>query len=142
MAPGNKRNRSKLDNDDDKSGPSKVQLRGLSWNEQAAKPAFLQNALAALQGPRASRAELSSDGSGRPAIPERPEGDRGGDESEEDEWDLARGDEAPAVVVLKEGKHIDRDEVDRIRREGEHGSCAGSRGLRVFAQAHVRARTS
>lgn len=108
--------------DDDKSGPSKVQLRGLAWNESAAKPAFLRNALAALQGPKPARQDLGAD-SGRPPIPERPEGQReaAGDddeESDEDEWDMGRGEEAPAVVVLKEGKHIDREEVDRIRREG------------------------
>lgn len=126
MAPS-KRGRSKLD--DDTGGPSKVQLRGLAWNEQAAKPAFLQNALAALQGPKPPRDGAEGSG-GRVPIPERPEG-HVHEESDEDEWDLARGEEAPAVVVLKEGKHIDRDEVDRIRREGEAPERA--RGLQRVA---------
>jgi hypothetical protein len=57
---------------------------------------------------------------GRPAIPTRPEGG-GSDEEEEsdkDEWDLDRGEEAPSIVVLKEGKHLDGDEVERMRAEG------------------------
>jgi hypothetical protein len=107
--------RGRKDDDDDKGGPSKVQLRGLSWNSSAAQPAFLKNAMAALQGPKPAR-DLD-EGSGRPAIPQRPEGEE--EESDEDEWDMGRGEEAPAVVVLKEGRHIDRSEVDRIRAEGE-----------------------
>lgn len=102
--------------DDDKAGSAKVkqQMKGLSWNASHAQPAFLKNALSALQGPKPARD--MGDGSGRPEIPTRPEGEE--PESEEDEWDMGRGEEAPAVVVLKEGRHIDRDEVDRIRAEG------------------------
>lgn len=136
MAP--KRNRM---DDDDKGGPSKVQLKvrpcaplsplssslvahlssniqGLSWNANAAQPKFLKNALAALQGPKPAR-DLG-DESGRPPIPTRPEGEEE-EESEEDEWDMGRGEEAPAVVVLREGKHLGRDEVERMRAEGEFG---------------------
>lgn len=107
--------------DDPRSGPSKNQLRGLTFTAQ--QPAFLRNAMAALSGQRSSAPGTN----GRPAIPTRPEGleeDEPEPESDPDEWDLGRGDEAPAVVVLKEGKHIDRDEVDRLRAQG-----ARSRGL-------------
>lgn len=115
---GNSRQR---DLDDDKGGPTKVQLKGLQWDVEAGKPAFLRNALSALQGPKKA---VEWDGTGRPPVPERPDGEKEaddgpGEDSEEDEWDMGRGEEAPAVVVLKEGRHLDRDEVDRIRADGE-----------------------
>jgi len=114
-----KRSRDPLD--DPKSGPSKNQLRGLSYVGQ--KPAFLQNALAALQG-GTRKQQPQFDSNGRPIIPTRPggeEGSAGEEESEDDqdEWDLGGGDEAPTVVVLKEGKHLDKNEVDRLRAQGE-----------------------
>ncbi|TNY23958.1 hypothetical protein DMC30DRAFT_388212 [Rhodotorula diobovata] len=90
-----KRSRDPLD--DPRSGPSKNALRGLSYVGQ--QPKFLQNIGAALSG----RAPAS-----RPEVPTRPEGDDAGDFSD-DELDGA------TVVVLKEGKHIDQDEVDRLR---------------------------
>ncbi|GAA5982609.1 hypothetical protein JCM5350_002118 [Sporobolomyces pararoseus] len=112
-----KRSRDPLD--DPKSGPSKNQLRGLSYVGQ--KPAFLQNALAALQG-GSSKPKPQFDSNGRPTIPTRPgEGSDGAEDDEEeeqDEWDLGGGDEAPTVVVLKEGKHLDKEEVDRLRAQG------------------------
>jgi len=46
----------------------------------------------------------------RPAIPERPSDDPGS--AEEDE-----GDEAPQIVVLKEGKHLGRWEVENEKRK-------------------------
>lgn len=106
-----KRGRDPLD--DPKSGPSKQQLKGLAYVGQ--QPAFLRNAMTALAG------RPSSGSNGRPAIPTRPEGYEDEEEqaSDRDDWDLDRGDdEAPQVVVLKEGKHIDRDEVDRLRADG------------------------
>ncbi|GAA5893425.1 hypothetical protein JCM5296_004872 [Sporobolomyces johnsonii] len=109
-----KRSRDPLD--DPRSGPSKNQLRGLAYVDQ--KPAFLRNAMTALAGKSAP--QPSPDG--RPPIPTRPqgaEGDSDGDQSEEDAWDLGRGDEAPAVVVLKEGKHLDQSEVDRVRAQAK-----------------------
>ncbi|KAK4702850.1 hypothetical protein P7C70_g3368, partial [Phenoliferia sp. Uapishka_3] len=119
---GNSRQR---DMDDDKGGPTKVQLKGLAWNKDAAQPAFLRNALSALQGPKKA---VEWDGTGRPPIPERPEGEeeeeRQAEDSEEDEWDMGRGEEAPAVVVLKEGRHLDRDEVDRMRAEAKASASA------------------
>ncbi|GAA5837369.1 hypothetical protein JCM3766R1_000426 [Sporobolomyces carnicolor] len=113
--------RSRDPRDDPKSGPSKHQLRGLSYVGQ--KPAFLQNALTALAGGSAKAHNPRLDANGRPAIPTRPEDGPGGsdgddDGDEQDEWDLGGGDEAPTVVVLKEGKHLDRDEVDRLRAQG------------------------
>ncbi|KAM0749860.1 hypothetical protein T439DRAFT_335030 [Meredithblackwellia eburnea MCA 4105] len=117
---GNSRQR-QLDED---KGPSSAKLRGLSWNQDAAKPAFLRNAYSALAGPSsAKKQEPEWDGTGRPPIPTRPGGDDGQEEeSEEDEWDMGRGDEAPTVVVLKEGKHLDRDEVDKLRAQARANS--------------------
>lgn len=105
--------------DDSKDGPTKNQLRSLTFQNN--QPAFLRNALSALQGPQAPKPAF--DEHGRPAIPERPDVEGGekeeeAEESEEDEWDLGRGEEAPAVVVLKEGRHLERTEVDRLRAEG------------------------
>lgn len=98
--------------DDPRSGPSKNQLRGLTFTAQ--QPAFLRNAMAALSGQPSSAPGTN----GRPAIPTRPEGMEDEPESDPDEWDLGRGEEAPTVVVLKEGKHIDQCEVDRLRAQG------------------------
>lgn len=122
QAPRPMSKRSRDPRDDPKSGPSKHQLRGLSYVGQ--KPAFLQNALTALAGGSAKAHNPRLDANGRPAIPTRPEDGPGGsdgddDGDEQDEWDLGGGDEAPTVVVLKEGKHLDRDEVDRLRAQGE-----------------------
>lgn len=61
--------------------------------------------------------EYEYDGSGRPpiptrpAIPERPEGDPGSGEEDD-------GDEAPQIVVLKEGKHLSEREVENEKRRG------------------------
>lgn len=96
-----------------------AKFRGsLSWNAKAAQPKFLQNALAALQGAPSSGADKGLGPDGRPLPPGRPGGGEE-EESSEDEWDFARGEEAPAVVVLKEGKHLGRDEVDKLRAAGE-----------------------
>ncbi|KAM0792770.1 hypothetical protein ACM66B_002542 [Microbotryomycetes sp. NB124-2] len=105
MAPKNRRDKSP-------PGPTKQQLRNLQYNADASKPAFLRNAIAALSGQTATAA--TSGASGRSPIPTRPDGQEA-DESEEDEWDLGRGEEAPAVVVLNERKHLDRQQVDEMR---------------------------
>ncbi|WVQ72716.1 hypothetical protein IAR50_002276 [Cryptococcus sp. DSM 104548] len=90
--------------------------QGLTYVAQ--KPSFLQN----FGAPPASS---SSGRPGREALPERPsEGEwaRGSDDEddeEEDEWSRALGgdgDEGPQVVVLKEGRHMSRDEIERERR--------------------------
>ncbi|BGP37186.1 hypothetical protein JCM10450v2_001094 [Rhodotorula kratochvilovae] len=98
-----KRSRDPLD--DPRSGPSKNALRGLSYVGQ--QPKFLQNAMAALSGQTASAAAAA----GRAPVPTRPDGDDGRDS--DDELDGA------TVVVLKEGKHLDQDEVDRLRAEAK-----------------------
>lgn len=101
--------------DTEKPLHSKVQLKGLAFNN--VQPAFLRNAMSALAGPQSAS-------SSRPAIPTRPAGFGGEDEEEgayvvgqveDEDWD---GDEAPTVVVLKDDKHLDREQVDRIRSEG------------------------
>lgn len=102
-----KRSRDPLD--DPRGGPK---IRGLNYVGE--QPAFLRNALAALSG----QSGTAPGTGGRPAIPTRSEGHDEESDEEQDEWDLGRGDEAPAVVVLKEGKHLDRDEVDRLRADG------------------------
>lgn len=73
--------------------------------------------MAALSGPKAPGE--------RPDIPERPDADREELEgegmgllSEDDEWGM-EGDEAPTVVVLNDSKHLARDEVDRLRAQGQ-----------------------
>lgn len=122
---GNSRIRD-VDSGDRDSKKSTASLKGLSWNANAAQPAFLRNALTALAGPKEPEASTSS--SGRPSIPERPGGPHEEEEdeepqSEEDEWDMGRGEEAPTVVVLKEGRHLDRDEVDKLRAHAKAGSA-------------------
>ena len=111
--------------------------QGLAWNKDAAQPAFLRNALSALAGPK--KAAVEWDGTGRPPVPERPEGEeeeeRGAEESDEDEWDMGRGEEAPAVVVLKEGRHLDRDEVDRMRADGTTSVSYGQAPSHVLAHS-------
>lgn len=111
--------------DNEKGGPSKQAMKGLQYNTSN-QPAFLRNALSALSGPQAAKPEF--DEHGRPSIPERPEGGQEEEpESEEDEWDMGRGEEAPAVVVLNDARHIGRDEVDRIRAAGQsHTSSSRS----------------
>ncbi|KAK4056228.1 hypothetical protein OIO90_002671 [Microbotryomycetes sp. JL221] len=103
-------------------GPTKQQLRGLQYNADAAKPAFLRNAIAALSGTSQSNNNASVR-DGRVPIPSRPDNDQdhmgAGDDSDQDEWDLGRGEEAPAVVVLKEGKHLDKTEVDQLRQQAK-----------------------
>lgn len=102
----------------DKVDPAaRVKLRGLEWDSSAAKPAFLRNAVAALSGP----ASRSTDG--RAPVPQRPgTDDHNGPESDEDEWGFG-GDEAPAVVVLKEGKHLDQEQVDELRQEAKQSNA-------------------
>lgn len=95
-----------------------VKLKGLTFDRT--QPAFLRNALAALSG--APSSSSTSENGGRPPIPTRPGGDVDEDGpavlSEDDEWDMGRGEEAPAVVVLNEGKHLGREEVDLMRAQG------------------------
>lgn len=107
-----------MDSGDSKK-TSSVKFKGLSYNMQQ-QPAFLRNALSALSGPKAPGDPASS----RPDIPQRPGGDEEEEEedpmgvlSEDDEWGM-EGDEAPAVVVLNDSKHLGREEVDALRARG------------------------
>ncbi|BGP13244.1 hypothetical protein JCM10213_004986 [Rhodosporidiobolus nylandii] len=101
--------------------PKGPKIRNLQFQDN--KPAFLRNISAALSG-QSSRGAPEMAADGRPAIPTRPDGGSEDEASEEDEWDLGRGDEAPAVVVLKEGKHIGREEVDRLRGEAKSSGAS------------------
>lgn len=115
MGKGNGNGRERGMGKDEPPKFNKAALKGLSF-DKGNQPAFLRNAYAALAGPSTST-------SGRPGIPERPSDNLDGDkESDEDEWDMGRGEEAPTIVVLKESKHLDREEVERIRAEGERSA--------------------
>ncbi|KAL4062882.1 hypothetical protein J3A83DRAFT_4301130 [Scleroderma citrinum] len=83
-------------------------------------PAFLQRLKNKVQGGAdedEDEPQYYDDGSGRPpipvrpAIPQRPEDDRGS-ASEDD------ADEQPQIVVLKEGKHLTAREAENERRKG------------------------
>jgi hypothetical protein len=101
--------------------PTKHQLSArLSYSQRT--PAFLRKLQSRVSGFPGDDSdedpEFEDDGSGRPPIPrrppipERPASDPGsGDED--------RGDEAPQVVVLKEGKHLSAREVENERRKGK-----------------------
>jgi hypothetical protein len=84
------------------SGGGSQQFKNLRY-EEGEKPAFLKRML--------GQQDLADDG--RPSIPRRPDGDSYEDPPtpERDE----EGDEAPQVVVLKEGKHMSKAEVDACR---------------------------
>jgi Domain of unknown function (DUF4604) len=101
--------------------PTKHQLSSrLSYNQQT--PTFLRKLQSRVNGlPDEDSDEdpdFEDDGSGRPPIPrrppipERPAGDPGSEDEERD-------DEAPQVVVLKEGKHLNAREVENEKRKGE-----------------------
>ena len=101
--------------------PTRHQISSkLAYN--ARTPAFLQKLQRRVEG-RADEdedEEYEWDGSGRPpiprrpSIPQRPEGDLGS--ADEDDVD-----EAPQVVVLKEGKHLSAREVENEKRKGTVG---------------------
>ena len=62
--------------------------------------------------------EYEYDGSGRPPIPKRPPiPERPDDELGSAEED--NGDDAPQIVVLREGKHLSEREVENEKRKGE-----------------------
>jgi len=101
--------------------PTKHQLSArLSYSQQT--PAFLRKLQSRVSGipdeDSDESPEFEDDGSGRPPIPrrppipQRPSSDPG---SEEDD----RDDEAPQVVVLKEGKHLSAREVEIEKRKGK-----------------------
>lgn len=113
--------------------PTKAQLSSrLSYSQNT--PAFLlrlQNKMAGVSAPEDEDEPKYEDdefedfarGSGRPPIPKRPADSRpaiperpADDPGSADEDD---GDEAPQVVVLKEGKHLTEREAENERRKGE-----------------------
>lgn len=101
----------------------------------AAVPSFLQNY--GQPKPDPDSPPRTSAHPGREPLPERPrdgrwaagsddEGDskgKGREDELEDEWDLkyggGRGDDGPQVVVLKEGKHLTKEDLEAERRKGE-----------------------
>ncbi|KAI9454749.1 hypothetical protein BJY52DRAFT_1099774, partial [Lactarius psammicola] len=102
--------------------PTKHQLSSrLSYSQRT--PAFLrklQNQVSGIPDDDSGdeNQEFEDDGSGRPpiprrpAIPERPADDPGSGEDDVD-------DEAPQVVVLKEGKHLSAREVQNEKRKAK-----------------------
>src|ERR1700761_1690047 len=102
--------------------PTKHQLSArLSYSQHT--PAFLRKLQSRVSGipdedDSDESPEFEDDGSGRPPIPrrppipERPSSDPGSGEDDRD-------DEAPQVVVLKEGKHLSAREVEVEKRKGE-----------------------
>lgn len=104
--------------------PTRAQLtKGLEYVAQ--KPAFLQNFGA--PPPRQDDDDEPRYGRDGRELPSRPKegawaagsGDEGEDSG--DEWDkmYGGGDDGPQVVVLKEGRHLNAEEVARERRRGE-----------------------
>jgi hypothetical protein len=98
--------------------PTRAQLSSRLTYTQTA-PAFLRrlkNKVAGISDDEEDD-EWEDDGSGRPpiprrpAIPQRPDDDPGS--AGED-----NADEAPQVVVLKEGKHLSQWEVENEKRKG------------------------
>jgi hypothetical protein len=112
--------------------PTKHQLSArLSYSQNT--PAFLrklQSRISGIPGDDSDEnLEFEDDGSGRPPIPrrppipERPASDPGSGNEDRD-------DEAPQVVVLKEGKHLSSREVENEKRKGMLGGQ--SRDCQIF----------
>lgn len=92
---------------------------------QSHVPAFLQRLQNKVSGTANSEEddEYEHDGSDRPPIPKRPPiptrpDDEPGSADEGDKYD-----EAPQIVVLKEGKHLSEREVENEKRKGECPPC-------------------
>ena len=112
--------------------PTRAQLSSrLAYQSQT--PAFLlklQRKVAGQQEDDEDEPQYEDwdDGSGRPpiprrpAIPQRPDDDPGS--ADEDD-----GDEAPQIVVLKEGKHLSERDVENEKRKGEHSTAVCSTPL-------------
>jgi len=99
--------------------PTKHQLSSrLAYSQHT--PAFLRKLQSRVSGVPDEDSdedlEFEDDGSGRPPIPrrppipERPASDPGSGEED-------RGDEAPQVVVLREGKHLSARQVENEKRK-------------------------
>lgn len=93
----------------------------LAYNAQT--PAFLQRLQNRVQGNADSDEEdpeWEEVGGGRPAIPRRPKDERPAIPTRPDDdpgsADEEAGDEAPQIIVLREGKHLSAREVENIKR--------------------------
>lgn len=93
---------------------SRAQLNKLEYVAQ--KPAFLANFGAP---PKAEGRRDARDLPSRPKDGEWAAGSDGEDE-EEDEWEaqFGGGDDGPQIVVLKEGRHLSKEEVEKARGKG------------------------
>ncbi|TXT05961.1 hypothetical protein VHUM_03722 [Vanrija humicola] len=92
---------------------SRAQLNKLEYVAQ--KPAFLANF------GQPTKAEGRRDARDLPSRPKDGEWAGGSDgESDEDEWEaqFGGGDDGPQIVVLKEGRHLSKAEVDAERKKG------------------------
>ena len=106
--------------------PTRAQLSSrLAYNAQT--PAFLRRFQNHVNGNADSDEEEGDPeweevGGGRPAIPRRPKDDRPPIPTRPDDdpgsTDEEAGDEAPQIVVLKEGKHLSEWEVENEKRKG------------------------
>ena len=113
--------------------PTKHQLSSRLTYSQST-PAFLRKLQSQVSGfpdddSGDENQEFEDDGSGRPPIPRRPAiPERPADNPGSGEEDL--DDEAPQVVVLKEGKHLSEREVQNEKRKGE------SEPRRLLSRSH------
>lgn len=111
-------------------------MRGMSYIHPST-PSFLSAFKAQLTGGPAPDAEgkydptaqQAVDAGGRAALPggrgdrqtsEDREKDDRERERDEDEWGFGEGEEAPQVVVVKEGRHLTQLDMDNERRRGAH----------------------
>ncbi|VDB94326.1 unnamed protein product [Peniophora sp. CBMAI 1063] len=102
--------------------PTRAQLSSRLTYTSGQQPAFLRRLQNKIAGTADSEdefeGEYEDDGSGRPpiprrpAIPERPEGDEGSEDED-------GRDEAPQIVVLREGKHLSGWEVENEKRKAK-----------------------
>lgn len=117
------------------------------------QPAFLTAFKAQLQngGVAPSAASSEFDFGGRAALPARGAGRQTSEEREEeqkereardrererdeDEWGFGEGDEAPQVVVVKEGRHMSQEQLTDVRRAGERSRVA--RAQRFSSTEHA-----
>ncbi|KAL1412445.1 hypothetical protein Q8F55_000190 [Vanrija albida] len=100
--------------------PSRAELNKLEYVAQ--KPAFLANF-----GQPTKPAPGRRDARDLPSRPKDGEWAGGSDGESEDEWEaqFGGGDDGPQIVVLKEGRHLTKDEVERERKKGACGSWEG-----------------
>ncbi|WOO81956.1 uncharacterized protein LOC62_04G005468 [Vanrija pseudolonga] len=95
---------------------SRAQLNKLEYVAQ--KPAFLANFGAP---PKAEGRRDARDLPSRPKDGEWAAGSDDEGDEEEDEWEaqFGGGDDGPQIVVLKEGRHLSKEEVEKARGKGD-----------------------